>query len=225
MLHTHCICFDTAPNSQGPIAIVRKLGLGDNVELVDAFGKTRTEEFMAFNPCHCCPTIQMDDGDAIWESNTVMRYLCDTAPNAKGDSLYPKDPLKRAKIDMALDWRQCNLYPCFPAIGYILFGFEQDTEEAKEKFALLLDHLKTLTDVFLKDKPFIFSDTPTIADLAVALPLVFVMARSKFWAKVPDKVKEYHQRVIDAFPEAKESFDMTEGMATSCKVNGYDAEP
>lgn len=213
---------NAAPNSQGPIALVRDLGL--DIELVNAHGKTRTPEYMAFNPCHCCPCIELEDGnDAIWESNTVMRYLCDIAPN--GDKLYPKDPLKRAKVNMALDWRQCNMYPCFLPIGYIAFGMPQDTEEAKKSFAKLLDHLKTLTTVFLNDTPFIFSETPTIADLAVALPLVFIMARSKFWDAVPQEVKDYRKRVMDAFPATSEEFQMIEKMCVECKAEGHDAAP
>ena len=44
------------------------------VEFINAMGKTRTEEFMAFNPMHCCPTVK--DGDhAVWESNVCLRYL------------------------------------------------------------------------------------------------------------------------------------------------------
>ena len=31
------------------------------VEFINSMGKTRTEEFMSFNPMHCCPTVK--DGD------------------------------------------------------------------------------------------------------------------------------------------------------------------
>ena len=213
----------TAANSHGPIAVVKSLGM-DDVEIVNCYGKTRTEEFMAMNPCHCAPSVELDDGTGIWESNTVMRFLCNIAPN--GDSLYPKDPIKRARVDLALDWRQTSLYPCFPAIGYILFGMEQSTEKAQEDFKKLLDtHFKTLTDVFLKDTKFIYSDTPTIADLSVAPPLTFIKARGKFWDAVPQAVKDYHAAVLEAFPATAENFAMLDGMATGCKTAGYDAEP
>jgi glutathione S-transferase len=213
----------SAANSHGPLAVVKKLGM-DDVELVSAYGQTRTPEFMAMNPCHCAPMVELEDGSAIWESNTVMRYLCAVSP--KGDSLYPTDMKKRALVDMALDWRQTKLYPCFPAIGYIVFGFPVTDDDAKAKFKeLMTEHFKVLSDTFLKDTDFIYSDTPTIADLSVAPPLAFIKARDKFWEAVPDKVKDYYARVLEAFPEAKEFFDSLADMASGYSGEGADLEP
>jgi glutathione S-transferase len=83
--------------------------LGIDCELVNCYGKTRTPEFLAMNPCHCAPTVEVAEGQVIWESCTVMRYLCNIAEN--GEKLYPKDPFKRAQVDLALDWRQTSYYP------------------------------------------------------------------------------------------------------------------
>ncbi len=74
------------------------------MEIIDAMGKTRTDEFIAINPCHCCPTLEFDDDNgAIWESCAVMRALCEM--NAGGEDLYPSDPITRAKINMVMDWK------------------------------------------------------------------------------------------------------------------------
>jgi len=163
-------------NSHGCIAVVQDLGM--DIEIVNAYGKTRTDEFLKMNPCHICPTLEIDSNTAIWESGAIMRYLCNIAPNGAGDKLYPNDPLKRARVDLVLDWRQTSLYPCFPAIGYGIFGVPVNTDEAKEKFNVLQDeHFNTLMDVFLKDTKFVYSDTPTIADLAVAPCLTFIKVR------------------------------------------------
>jgi glutathione S-transferase len=215
----------TAANSHGPIAIISSLGM--DVEMENAYGKTRSDEFIKMNPCHCAPTLELDDGTAIWESNTVMRYLC-TVAGEKGEALYPKDPYKRAQIDMALDWRQCSFYPCLPSIGYSIFGFNiGDDAKKREDFKKLQEEVfPILMGTFLKDTKFIYSDTPTIADLSVAPALNFLKARKKFWAKVPDEVKEYYQRVVDAFPGAKENFDMLADMADNCTAEqGADLDP
>ena len=42
-----------SPNSHGCIAVINSLGLKD-IEIINAYGKTRTEEFLAINPCHTC---------------------------------------------------------------------------------------------------------------------------------------------------------------------------
>ena len=87
------------------IAIVKHLKLDSKIEIVNAYGKTRSPEFLAINPCHTCPTLELDDGNnsAIWESCAIMRYLC--LSNKDGEDLYPSDPILRGKIDMVMDWR------------------------------------------------------------------------------------------------------------------------
>jgi len=214
----------TAANSHGCIAIVKHLKL-DDIEIVNAYGKTRTPEYLAMNPCHTAPCLELDgDAGAIWESCAIMRYLC--VNNEGGDDLYPSDPALRGKIDMVMDWRQTGMYQSIPAIAYIVFGFPQKDEEAKESFKKLIDeHFPVLCDVYLKDTPFCFSEKPTIADLAIAPVLTFIKCRKNFWAAVPDKVKEYHTRVLEAFPGTQENFAMLEGMCTGYDGEGADLEP
>jgi len=211
-------------NSHGCLAVARHLKL-DNVEIENAYGKTRTPEFLAINPCHTCPTLELDGDDgAIWESCAIMRYLC--VNNEGGDDLYPTNPAMRGKIDMVMDWRQTSMYPCIPNIAYCVFGMPTDAEGAKKDFAKLLEeHFPVLLDIFLKDTKFVYSDKPTIADLAIAPSLTFIKARKNFWAKVPEGVKEYHARVLEAFPDTKENFDMLEGMCTGYEGDGADLEP
>ena len=92
------------------------------VELVDVFMKTRTEEYKKICPRGVAPCLELSDGTTIWESNTIMRYFCDitskTSPLSR--QLYPPvddDPVRRAKINMVLDWRQCDFYPKLPDVS------------------------------------------------------------------------------------------------------------
>jgi len=192
---------------------------------VNAYGKTRTPEFLAMNPCHGCPTLELDGSDgAIWESNAIMRYLC--VNNEGGEDLYPVDPVLRGKIDMVMDWRQTSYYKSVAPIGYVIFGINMGDEAAKKGFAELLgEHFPILMDVYLKDKPFCYSEKPTIADLSIATTLTFIKCRKNFWADVPENVKEYHARVLEAFPDTKENFDMLDAMCTGYAGDGADLEP
>jgi hypothetical protein len=61
--------------------------------------------------------------------------------------------------------------------------------------------------------------------LGVAPLLTLIKGRPKFWEKVPEGVKEYHTRVLEAFPEANEYFKMLDDMAIGYKGDGADAEP
>ena len=46
-------------------------------------------------------------------------------------------------------------------------------------------YFKVLMDCFLKNTKFVLSDTPSIADLAIAPAFTFIKARLKFWEAVP----------------------------------------
>ena len=119
-----------------------------------------------------------------------------------------------------------SLYPSFYHIAYCLFGAAVDEDKAKEDFKKICDeHFPVLLDTFLKDTKFCYSDTPTIADLGVAPLLTLIKGRPKFWAKVPEGIKEYHASVLEAHPGADEYFKMLDGLATSYDGPGADAEP
>ncbi|KAL3796319.1 hypothetical protein ACHAWO_008988 [Cyclotella atomus] len=155
-------------------------------------GKTRTPEFIAMNPAHCCPTLQFLDGSAIWESSAVMRCLCNIF-DTKGE-LYPSDAEKKGKIDMVIDWRNSSFYPDLFHIVYMMFGVDVDEDQAKK---------------------FCFSDTPTIADLSVAPLITLLKGRKKFWAAVPDGIKEYYERVLEAFPGMMEYVKLLDDKAVN----------
>lgn len=126
-----------------------------------------------------------------------------------------------------MDWRQTSMYPCLPAIGYVLFGLrENDDEEARKQLKALKDeHFEILLNVFLKDHKFIYSDTPTIADLSVAPALTMIKVRGKFWEALPQEVKDYYARVLDEFPDAKESFDILGNMCSEYSGDGANTGP
>jgi glutathione S-transferase len=77
--------------------------LGLKYERVDAgmqFGVTRTAEYMKMNPNSLVPTIE-DDGFVLWESHTIVRYLC--AKHGAG-TLWPTDLRARADGERWMDW-------------------------------------------------------------------------------------------------------------------------
>ena len=94
-----------AGNSHGCLALAKALDLeSKGLEIVDAMGKTRTEEFIAMNPCHCCPTLEFGgEKGAIWESCACMRTMCQIFEG--GEKYYPIDPILRGKIDLVCDWK------------------------------------------------------------------------------------------------------------------------
>jgi glutathione S-transferase len=73
------------------------------------FRDVRDPEFVKYNPNAQIPVII--DGDVVlWESHTILRYL---ANRHSAETLYPSEPLARARVDQWLDWQAGDLNPAW----------------------------------------------------------------------------------------------------------------
>ena len=63
-------------------------------------GETRTPEFLALNPAHQVPTVVLEDGRPLAQSNAICLHL------AEGSDLIPADAYARAKMMEWLFWEQ-----------------------------------------------------------------------------------------------------------------------
>ncbi|AZE83199.1 putative glutathione S-transferase-like protein [Pseudomonas orientalis] len=88
--------------------------LGLDYEAIDAggaFGVVDTPQYRALNPNGRVPMIE--DGDfVLWESNTIVRYLC--AKHAS--EFYPSDLQIRASAEKWMDWTTSTLADPFKAV-------------------------------------------------------------------------------------------------------------
>ena len=63
------------------------------------FGGNQELTYLAMNPNGLVPTM-IDNGNVLWESNAIIRYLCESrAPNV----LLPKDPWQVALAQQWMD--------------------------------------------------------------------------------------------------------------------------
>ena len=75
-------------------------------------GETRTPEFLTKNPNGRIPTLQLDDGSHLFESNAIVWYL------AEGTKLAPADRRARAET---LQWMFFEQYSHEPFIATVRF--------------------------------------------------------------------------------------------------------
>jgi glutathione S-transferase len=68
-------------------------------------GETRSADFLALNPFGQVPTIVLDDGRTLAQSNAIIRYL------ARGSHLIPDDAFTAAQMDAWLFWEQYSHEP------------------------------------------------------------------------------------------------------------------
>jgi glutathione S-transferase len=68
-------------------------------------GETRTPAFLALNPAGQVPTVILDDGRPLAQSNAIILHL------AEGSDLIPADPYQRARMLEWLFWEQYSHEP------------------------------------------------------------------------------------------------------------------
>jgi glutathione S-transferase len=75
------------------------------IEMNTMRGDTRTPEFLKLNGAGQVPTVLLDDGRALAQSNAIIRHL------ARGSDLIPTDGYDAAKMDEWMFWEQNSHEP------------------------------------------------------------------------------------------------------------------
>lgn len=140
------------------------------VERIDAggkFGVVDTPEYRLLNPNGRVPTLE--DGDfVLWESNSIMRYLC---MKYGGEVLYPVDPATRASIDRWLDWSLSFLVPVDAALFVNTVRTPVEKHD-KAVIAALTEKTAAMYDIMdrhLKDHDHMVGDQLSLADITLSI--------------------------------------------------------
>jgi glutathione S-transferase len=132
------------------------------IEIDTSKGGSRTAEFLKRNPWGQVPTVELDDGRTLAQSNAIIRYL------ARGSDLIPSDAFSAAKMDEWLFWEQYSHEPYVAVCRFQMVylgkaASELDPEKVKRGYAAL-DHLER----HLAGHRFLVADTFSLADVALA---------------------------------------------------------
>jgi glutathione S-transferase len=128
------------------------------------FNNTQTESYLTMNPNGKVPTLV--DGDAVvWESNTILRYLCNRLPG--GTPLYPTEPAARSEVERWMDWQLASFNPCYLGV------FREAKKKEDERGANFAADLKELTaqlDILEKGtagRPWLAGASFSLADICL----------------------------------------------------------
>jgi glutathione S-transferase len=144
--------------------LLAQLGLAYGWTEVDIdAGKTRTPEFLKRNLNGRIPTLELDDGTNLAESNAILWYL------AEGTPFVPGDRLGRAQ---ALQWMFFEQYSHEPYVAtprYIVKHFPADHARRAELPDRLAKGRAALAvmEQHLKSRSFFVAERYTIADIAL----------------------------------------------------------
>lgn len=128
---------------------------------------TSTPEFLAMNPNGMVPVI-VDDGQALWESNTICRYLA--AKHGRGD-LLPVAPMARAQMEKWMDWQATELNNSWRYAFMALVRHSPLHADAAAIAASTAEwnRLMGMLDRQLEERPFVCGDHLTLADIVLGL--------------------------------------------------------
>jgi len=158
-------------------------GVDVNLKTVDLFtGEQMKPEYIKLNPQHTVPVL-VHDGLALTESRAILQYLANAFANGQTETLYPKDPKKRALVDQRLLFDMGTLYKTFAEAYYpkVFYQQPQDPEKVKK-----LDESLAYLEGFLSKTKYVAADHLTIADFTVVASLTTIEGVNHDLKKYPN---------------------------------------
>ncbi|MBV9783864.1 MAG: glutathione S-transferase family protein [Acidisphaera sp.] len=156
---------DNSSNVMKVIWLLEELRLPyERLDVGGPFGKTDTPEYRAMNPTGLVPTLD-DDGFTMWESNAILRYLCEA--HAPETPLWPKQPQARGKIDQWMDYQQCGMNR---PQGVVFLGLIRTPPEKRDMAAIAKGAEEAgrswaIVDAALGRHPFVAGEAFSLADI------------------------------------------------------------
>jgi glutathione S-transferase len=184
------------------------------VEMTDPpEGGLKGEAYLAINPLGRLPTLVLEDGVAIPESDTIVEYLADRFPDC---GLRPATPAARAQARLLA--RVADLYVNQPGepLRMLLESGAPDSPVARSCFVAIEEGLACL-EVLIGGGPFAVGDTLTTADCALLSALFLTDVRDQLFRREPSLLRRprllaYWNGLRQQEPVAKVIEEMRRGL-------------
>jgi glutathione S-transferase len=158
----------TSGNVQKVIWLLEEIGLPYKREDYGRqFNNTGDPAYLKLNPNGKVPTL-VDGDSVVWESNTILRYLCN---KQGGHALYPSDPAARSQVERWMDWQLASLNN--PYLG-IFKEAKKPAAERAASWATDAKELKTQLDILeagMGGQPWLAGQAISLADVCLG-PIV-----------------------------------------------------
>jgi len=185
-------------------AVMTAVHLEAKVDLV-AVDLARREhlkpDYLALNPNGKVPVLN-DDGFVLWESHAIMQYLADKTP---GQTVYPQEARARADVNRWLFWSAHHFQPAASVLTWehnvkAMIGLGAPDPAAVKRGEELIVPLAAVLDQHLVGRTWVAQDKVTLADFALATPLMS-MDRARLPVKDRPNLMRWFARVqeLDAW--------------------------
>ena len=132
------------------------------VDVVDR--STRPELLGGLNPSLRVPTLVLDDGRPLGESNAILWFF------GEGTRFVPEDPYERAQV---LQWLFYEQYELEPALAVVRFWLsysgrpEALSDERRAELTRAGNRVLATMDKHLAERAYLVGDAPTLADISL----------------------------------------------------------
>jgi len=142
----------------------------EHIQAGGRFGRLGEPEFAAINPHRRVPVLE-DSDLAVWESNSILRYL---AARYGAPAFWDDDPAARSQADRWMDWELATLQNAF--IGGVFWAFYRTPEPQRNWAAIRRSvansgRLFGIVDAALADRRFLAGESLSLADICVGTML------------------------------------------------------
>lgn len=152
-----------------------------------AFGGGDNPAYRALSPPGRIPAITREDGFSLWESNTIIRWLATTCPEA---GLWPADEAARWQAEAWMDWSAAP----GRVIGPVRTAYRRAEPDPAEMARTIRAAAETFAvlDAQLKDQTFVVGEQFSVADLALGV----IVHR---WFRIPDALERPNLPAMEAW--------------------------
>ena len=124
-------------------------------------GATRQPEFLARNPAGQVPTVVLEDGRPLAQSNAIILHL------AEGSELIPRDAYQRAKMLEWLFWEQYNHEPSIAVARFQRKFLGKSREEIEPRLMARGEEALARLELGLEDAPYLVAGRLSLADVSL----------------------------------------------------------
>jgi glutathione S-transferase len=144
--------------------LLAHLGIGYERHAVDVVDRSNRRELLgALNPALRVPTLVLDDGRPLAESNAILCYFGD------GTRFVPADAYARAQMLQWLFWEQYEHEPALAVARFLktYAGRPELYEERREELTRRGQHALKTMERHLDGRDWLVGDAMTLADIAL----------------------------------------------------------
>jgi len=126
------------------------------------FGNTGDSSYLSLNPTGKVPTL-VDGAHVVWESNTILRYLC----SKTASELLPSDAKLRSRCETWMDWLLASLNANYVEVFKETKKPEDERSSNLSAMAESLGIQLTILNRHLQSNEWLAGSHMTVADIAL----------------------------------------------------------